>query len=754
MLNSLRLKGIFKNLLICLYISLNIEGITSQTNIVNQYSVCWDAPSENAAGSMPIGNGEVGANVWMEKNGNLLFYLSRTDAWAENSALYKLGKLRVSLYPFTIDSETSFKQFLNLEKGTIEFEIQKGTEKVELSFFVDNESPIVYLQGKSTYPLQVNVSSEIWRTQVRLVPEKERHFALEKCPYDSLCMEYPDKVIDIANKLMVCHRNEYSIYPFTMQHQGLQITSESKDPFLNRTMGYSVSGTDFSKIAPTILTSDKKMNNFTLKIVAYTEQTNTLENWVEKVETIEQQAPSFDIALQRTSSWWKKYWDKSYIIVHTPDQITGDQITQAYILQNWMTACAGRGNYPIKFNGSIFTVDPKYTDSSKDYNPDYRLWGPDYWWQNTRLIYHPMLKTGDFEMMKVLFQHYKTILPMLKQNAKVLWNVEGAVNPETATIFGATVNHDYGWTPRDRKQEVLENPYVRYYWSSGLEISGLMCDYYQYTQDTSFAKEVLVPFAKEILNFYINFFPRDEQGKIQITPTHSLETYWENVKNDLPNVAGLHYVLKGLLSLPKETYSLVEREKWITLQQVLPDIPQKVCNGKNVFSPAEIYGEGRTNVENPELYVVYPFSLCNIATKNLQIGIDTYKNRIIKNTNGWTQDGQQAARLGLTDEAKSNLFAKLKNKNPNHRFPVMWGPNYDWTPDQDHGSNLLMTLQEMVMQSYGDVVHLLPAFPKNWDVSFKLYTPKNNSITGEYKNGKWVTSPSFEYKTKLKIKKH
>ena len=222
----------------------------------------------------------------------------------------------------------------------------------------------------------------------------------------------------------------------------------------------------------------------------------------------------------------------------------------------------------------------------------------------------------------------------------------------------------------------------------------------------------------------------------------------------MPNVAGLHYVLKGLLSLPKETYSLVEREKWITLLQALPDIPQKVCNGKNVFSPAEIYGEGRTNVENPELYVVYPFSLCNIATKNLQIGIDTYKNRIIKNTNGWTQDGQQAARLGLTDEAKSNLLAKLKNKNPNHRFPVMWGPNYDWTPDQDHGSNLLMTLQEMVMQSYGDVVHLLPAFPENWDVSFKLFTPKNNSITGEYKNGKWVTSPSFEYKTKLKIKKH
>jgi hypothetical protein len=32
------------------------------------------------------------------------------------------------------------------------------------------------------------------------------------------------------------------------------------------------------------------------------------------------------------------------------------RVTQAYALQRWLTACAGRGNYPVKFNGSIFTV--------------------------------------------------------------------------------------------------------------------------------------------------------------------------------------------------------------------------------------------------------------------------------------------------------------------------------------------------------------------------------------------------------------
>ena len=32
-------------------------------------------------------------------------------------------------------------------------------------------------------------------------------------------------------------------------------------------------------------------------------------------------------------------------------------VTRGYILQRFVTASAGRGNSPIKFNGSIFTVD-------------------------------------------------------------------------------------------------------------------------------------------------------------------------------------------------------------------------------------------------------------------------------------------------------------------------------------------------------------------------------------------------------------
>jgi len=32
---------------------------------------------------MPLGNGDIGLNVWTEPGGDLLFYISKTDAWGD-----------------------------------------------------------------------------------------------------------------------------------------------------------------------------------------------------------------------------------------------------------------------------------------------------------------------------------------------------------------------------------------------------------------------------------------------------------------------------------------------------------------------------------------------------------------------------------------------------------------------------------------------------------------------------------------------
>ena len=41
---------------------------------------------------MPLGNGDIGMNVWVEENGDLLFFISKTDSWSDAGRLLKLGQ--------------------------------------------------------------------------------------------------------------------------------------------------------------------------------------------------------------------------------------------------------------------------------------------------------------------------------------------------------------------------------------------------------------------------------------------------------------------------------------------------------------------------------------------------------------------------------------------------------------------------------------------------------------------------------------
>jgi hypothetical protein len=104
---------------------------------------------------------------------------------------------------------------------------------------------------------------------------------------------------------------------------------------------------------------------------------------------------------------------------------------------------------------------------------------------------------------------------------------------------------------------------------------------------------------------------------------------------------------------------------------------------------------------------------------------------------GWKQDNIFAARLGLTSEAARLTVMKLKNSG--RRFPAFWGPGYDWTPDHNWGGSGMIGLQEMLLQTDGQKILLLPAWPRDWDVNFKLHAPYQTTVEGEVKEGKLVS---------------
>jgi len=69
-------------------------GAAAEPDPLDRYNVIWDKPAANAGedASMPIGNGDIGMNVSVEANGDVVLLLSKTDAWSENQELLKLGQ--------------------------------------------------------------------------------------------------------------------------------------------------------------------------------------------------------------------------------------------------------------------------------------------------------------------------------------------------------------------------------------------------------------------------------------------------------------------------------------------------------------------------------------------------------------------------------------------------------------------------------------------------------------------------------------
>jgi hypothetical protein len=862
---------------VLLFLTILKSGFAAQPE---RYNVVWDSPSKDAAGSMPIGNGEVGLNVWIEENGDLVFYISRTDAWSECNRLLKLGRVRVRLAPsplVPLVAGAKFRQELKLRDGLIEIAAGDTTLRV----FVDADAPVIHVTGSSPTPRTVTAALESWRSERRVLTGAElgSSWTMQAAPAGIEVAESADVFVNQPEAVTWYHRNDSSIVPLTLKHQGLETLAQfAHDPLWQRTFGGRMTGPGFIAGENHTLKSAQPVAEFSLAIATHAAQTTDAGEWQKQIA----QPVDATTAAHRTAAWWNEFWNRSWIEVEGDKQVLADGkqplrrgvdshggsrfagtisgamaqaralsseeiaklaagtpedkvvalpanlplaggftvaawikpeageggrifdkitvggsdgflfdthpglslrlivgpdvllepkclkpgewqhvaatvnaasgtrriflngallkddggnavpsgVSQAYVLQRWITACGARGNYPIKFNGSIFTVDPQF-GGGPDFNADWRRWGDCYWWQNTRLPYFQMIARGDFDEVRTLFRFYRDVLPLCAARAKLYHGAEGAYFPETMTIFGTYANNDYGWNRGNLQPNEVACAYWRYAWQQGLELTALMLDYYEHTEDAKFLDDELIPMAHAVLSYYDTRFKRDANGKLVVSPTQAVETYWTGVVNDTPSVAGLHDVIGRLLAIPS-THTHSEREFWQRMKDATPPLP--IVGGR--VQPAEKFDPQRHNIENPELYALWPFQLFGVGRPNLETAVATFNERPVKASIGWQYDGQCAALLGLTDEAKRILLGKIRNSHRNFRFPAMWGPNYDWLPDQDHGSNIMLTLQHMLLATSGDRIFLLPAWPADWNVSFKLHAPKNTTVEGVYRNGK------------------
>ncbi len=906
--------------------------LTAPASALDAFNVVWDSPSPNHHGSMPLGNGDIALNAWMTKDGDLHFYISKTDAWDDNARLVKVGKVRVHFDPNPVVAGRAFRQELKLNEGCIEIALG-GDLSTTLRLWVDANHPVVHVTAKSTTPLEATAFIELWRTNQQEVTELQvsdvmmnRKVANKE---EAATIVEPDSVLSgLGDRIGWFHHNIKSVGPQMMAEiQGLTGFTQP-DPLLHRTFGAVITAAGGERLDDLRLRSPRGTSH-RFSVFALTRHPSTPRRWLADMEDTIRQVEAQDFTARRAAheSWWNGFWDRSWIrasvntnakpsiasIVPTnqhPVRIGADQgggntfagelgrvsmfekplsqaeiaaearsgvseerrqivgssaslrrpaepplrplftgtnlvsqvlsdsatwdfsagltvaawvkpeklggggarlvdkitpgqrdgflfdtfpgnslrficgdteltlkdavppdqwthvaavadsaaggcrlyvngklvadntsatvrdeaacVSQMYHLQRFITACAGRGAYPIKFNGSLFTVPPGDTES----DPDYRRWGPGYWWQNTRLLYIGLCASGDFDLQRPLFHMYADeLLPLCQYRTRHYLGHGGAFYPECIMFWGAVFSETYGWTPfEERPDKLQQSGWHKWEWVGGLELCWMMLDYYDHTLDRDFLRQTALPFTREILTFFEQHYPTNAQGKLVMYPSQALETWWR-CTNAAPELAGCFAVTERMLTIPVELAPASERELWQRLRSKLPPLPLREVDGKQALAPAESFADKR-NIENPELYAVFPFRLFAFNRPNPDWALTALEHRWDRGHAGWRQDDIFMAYLGLADDVRKAVVSRARSHDRGERFPAFWGPNYDWTPDQDHGGVMMKTLQAMLLQTDGQRLILLPAWPKEWDVEFRLHAPRQTVIEGVYRDGK------------------
>jgi hypothetical protein len=736
-----------KGLLLFTFIALQTIAVNAQP--VPDYNVVWDSPSANSSESMPCGGGDIGLNVWVEK-GDVLFYIARSGTFDENNSMLKQGRIRINLSPNPFEGET-FRQELNLNEGCVLISGKNKNVSADIRIWVDVFNPLIHVEVSGNQKLAANIFYENWRYKDRLLRKGEG----SQCSYETLpegLATKKDEVTYEGNKILFYHHNESeTVFDLTVK---LQEIGSVKDllfnPLKHLTFGGileakgfrpaplssspqkegSLGTYDHTDYKAWKLESEKPLKKWNLTIKLHTAQTEEIADWKQGLDKplVSDKKKNLD--------WWKDLQDRSFIHIQSENRAEkGFELSRNYALFRYMLACNARGDYPTKFNGGLFTYDPSFVNEDRAFTPDFRAWGGGaFTAQNQRLVYFPMLRNGDFEWMTPQFEFYNRILPTGKLRAKVYWGHGGACFSEQIENFGLPV-FKYDRNMTEPYNGLDHNQWIEYLWDTSLEFCFMMLEKERYT-GADISK--YLPLIENCLRFFDEHYQYlakqrgvhalDENGKLTLYPGTAAETY-KMAYNSTSTISALQTVASRLLELPAQYLDSTKRTYYEQFLKRLPEIHTREIDGHTVIAPAWQW-ERISNSESPQLYPVFPWGIYGLGKPGLETAVNTfrYDPKVVKFRNhiSWHQDAIFAARLGLTEDAKDLVIKKLQDSG--RRFPAFWGPGHDWTPDHNWGGSGMIALQEMLLQTDGYKLFLLPAWPKEWNVHFKLHAPYNTTV--------------------------
>ncbi len=787
---------------------------------LEEYDIVWRSQSNNSNESMPCGGGDIGMNVWVE-DGDILFYMERSGNLDERDQMLKSGRFRIEMTPnpFAVNKEDvaiEFSQRLDLESGAVIIDGKSKENDVNIKLWAEVYRPMVHVEIESSVDSRITATYESWRTKNELIPQStgrdfNRWASYGYCTYAGDVIAYADSIKYVEEKgVLFYHQNcDDLLFDKEVKLQRLDnVIDQMRHPTKDRIFGGYMYGTDMVVGGKTrgvyastpfkgwSIVSQQPHKEHYIEIVLHTEQTTALDQWRKNLSKRVDERIKIDKLWTKNLKWWNEFWNRSYILINRgrgKDNI-GWQVGRNYQLMRYILACNYYGEFPTRFNGGLFTIDPIYLDtedyevSPSFFNPDFRKWGA---WtgMNQRLIYWPMLRTGDFEAMRPQFNFYRDNYINGYLRNKESFGIEACSYAEQCNSGALPNGYHYGWEPPYGTRSIdsekgMERSMHKTYYQTQLEFVFMMYQWYKFSGNDL---TEYIPFMRGSMDFMFEFFMmlqrrRDgnswgADGKLVLTDMNSTETYKPG-SNPLPDVVALHTDIKALLSLPEKWIDYDYKKKLRDWAKRVPEINYRMRNGKKTYSPLleKEVSERVGNRELPQLYPVFPYGICALGLPNVEVGRDTWKYGLDSVSGnylaelygemsypqrvcwwGWGQQAVMTARLGLTDDAEYYISKKLSDaqgtpmsENPyKPRFPAFWGEGYGCKPSMEWGAVGMVGLQEMMLQTItndGRDIRIFPSCPEHWDVEFKLYAPNRTVVESSYKNGKvnkTIVFPSY-----------
>jgi hypothetical protein len=369
-----------------------------------------------------------------------------------------------------------------------------------------------------------------------------------------------------------------------------------------------------------------------------------------------------------------------------------------------------------------------------------------------------MVKSGDYDLLKIGLDFYRSRAALAEARSEHFFQVEGTPFPESIDIYGIMAACPSGFGHHGCG-------HLTYHYTSSLEFAFMMLENYRFSGKD--LKESL-PSILGVLKFYDNFYqrecekltgkPLDDNGKLVIYPGNACE-FGVETKNHADAVSGLMALTRGLLELSGDELTAGDKEWLVSFSSRIPGIPVKTKNGYNYIAVADTMKAIANPNEFTQLYTLFPFHIYGVGLPDLDIALNTWyygaaDDSFQKEFMCWKYTNIGTACLGLTKEAKNYCVNKFLYplKVPlmsrgygdcarfRARFPAFWVTYpFDAFPCMDHGGCSMIGLQEMLMQTPGDQIILLPAWPGEWDVDFKLHAPHQTVVEAKVRDGKIVS---------------